>query len=150
LTFSGDTNTGIYSPGPDTIAFTEGGVEALRINSNAQVEFYQGSVLLPSITTSGDENTGIFFPAADTIAFTEGGTESARIDSNANFMIATTTAVSRLTVNGDVAGTFFVNPTTVSANYTIPTNYNAMTSGPITVNSGVTVTVPSGSTWTVV
>lgn len=49
-----------------------------------------------------------------------------------------------------VDGTFFVNPTTVSANYIIPTNYNAMTGGPITVASGVTVTVPSGSTWTVV
>jgi len=150
LTFSGDTNTGIYSPGPDTIVFTEGGVDSLRINSNAQVEFNLGSVSLPSITAIGDINTGIFFPAADTIAFTEGGVESARIDSNANFMIATSTAVSRLTVNGDVAGTFFVNPTTVSANYTIPTNYNAMTTGPISVNSGVVVTVPSGSTWTVI
>jgi hypothetical protein len=149
LTFSGDTNTGIFSPAANTIAFTEGGVEALRINSNAQVEFNLGSVSLPSITAAGDINTGIFFPAADTIAFTEGGTESARIDGNANFMIATSTAVSRLTVNGDVAGTFFVNPTTVSANYTIPTNYNAMTTGPISVNSGVVVTVPSGSTWTV-
>jgi hypothetical protein len=38
----------------------------------------------------------------------------------------------------------------VLANYTIPTNYNAMTTGPISVNSGVTVTVPSGSTWTVI
>jgi hypothetical protein len=150
LTFSGDTNTGIFSPAANTIAFTEGGVEALRINSNAQVEFNLGSVSLPSITAAGDINTGIFFPAADTIAFTEGGTESARIDGNANFMIATSTAVSRLTVNGDVAGTFFVNPTTVLANYTIPTNYNAMTTGPISVNSGVTVTVPSGSTWTVI
>jgi hypothetical protein len=33
ITFSGDTNTGIYSPGADTIAFTEGGVEAARFDS---------------------------------------------------------------------------------------------------------------------
>jgi hypothetical protein len=150
LAFSGDTNTGIYSPGPDTIAFTEGGVEALRINSSSQTEFSLGAVSMPSITATGDTNTGIFFPAADTMAFAEGGTEVARIDSGSNFLVGTTTSVSRLTVNGDVAGTFFVNPTTVSANYTIPTNYNAMTTGPITVNSGVVVTVPSGSTWTVV
>ena len=69
---------------------------------------------------------------------------------NGNVGIGTTTLGSKLTVNGDVAGTFFVNPTTVSANYTIPTNYNAMTAGPISVNSGVTVTVGSGSTWTIV
>jgi hypothetical protein len=33
LTFSGDTNTGIFSPAADTIAFTEGGVESMRIDS---------------------------------------------------------------------------------------------------------------------
>ena len=32
-TFIGDTNTGIFSPGADTIAFSEGGVEAMRITS---------------------------------------------------------------------------------------------------------------------
>ena len=69
---------------------------------------------------------------------------------NGNVGVGTTTLDSKLTVNGDVAGTFFVNPTTVSANYTVPTNYNAMTAGPITVASGAVVTVPSGSTWTVV
>jgi hypothetical protein len=45
---------------------------------------------------------------------------------------------------------FFLNGITVNSNYTIPTNYNAGTFGPITIASGVTVTVPSGSVWTVV
>lgn len=45
---------------------------------------------------------------------------------------------------------FWENDQTVTASYTITTNKNAMTAGPITVASGVTVTVPSGSTWTVV
>jgi hypothetical protein len=44
----------------------------------------------------------------------------------------------------------YVNSTTVSTNYTIPNNYNAGSFGPVTVNSGITVTVPSGSTWTIV
>jgi hypothetical protein len=34
---SGDSNTGIFFPSPDTIAFAEGGVEALRIDSNANI-----------------------------------------------------------------------------------------------------------------
>jgi hypothetical protein len=33
LTFSGDTNTGIFSPAADTIAFAEGGVESMRIDN---------------------------------------------------------------------------------------------------------------------
>ena len=37
LSFVGDTNTGIFSPGADTIAFTEGGVEAMRIDSSARL-----------------------------------------------------------------------------------------------------------------
>jgi hypothetical protein len=34
---SGDSNTGIFFPAADTIAFAEGGVEALRINSSANI-----------------------------------------------------------------------------------------------------------------
>lgn len=44
LTFTGDTNTGIYSPAADTIAFTEGGVEAMRIDSNANVGIGETSI----------------------------------------------------------------------------------------------------------
>ena len=37
ITPTGDTNTGIFFPAADTIAFTEGGTEAMRINSSANV-----------------------------------------------------------------------------------------------------------------
>jgi hypothetical protein len=37
ITTSGDTNTGIFFPAADTIAFTEGGAEAMRINSSGNV-----------------------------------------------------------------------------------------------------------------
>lgn len=50
----------------------------------------------------------------------------------------------------DIGARVYLNPTTISANYTIPANYNAGNFGPITVATGVTVTVPNGSTWTVV
>ena len=36
-TFSGDLNTGIWSPAADTLAFSEGGVEAMRITSAANI-----------------------------------------------------------------------------------------------------------------
>jgi Collagen triple helix repeat (20 copies) len=37
ITTSGDPNTGIYFPAADTIAFTEGGAEAMRIDSSGNV-----------------------------------------------------------------------------------------------------------------
>jgi len=37
ITTSGDTNTGIFFPAADTIAFTEGGVEAARIDSSGNL-----------------------------------------------------------------------------------------------------------------
>jgi hypothetical protein len=45
---------------------------------------------------------------------------------------------------------FYLNGQTVNTNYSIPSGQNAGTFGPISVASGATVTVPSGSTWTVV
>lgn len=45
---------------------------------------------------------------------------------------------------------FMENGQTVTANYTLTTNNNAVSAGPITINSGVTVTIPSGSYWTIV
>ncbi len=45
---------------------------------------------------------------------------------------------------------FYENDQTVTTNYTIPGTKNAGTFGPVTVDSGVTVTVSSGAVWTIV
>ena len=45
---------------------------------------------------------------------------------------------------------FYENGQTITTNYTITTNKNAMTAGPVTINSGIVVTIPSGSSWVVV
>lgn len=44
---------------------------------------------------------------------------------------------------------FYENSETVTTNYTITVNKNALSVGPILINSGVTVTVPTGSRWVV-
>ena len=51
---------------------------------------------------------------------------------------------------GGVDQIFIENGQTVTVDYTITAGNNAGTFGPVTVNSGITVTVPSGSTWSVV
>jgi hypothetical protein len=47
-------------------------------------------------------------------------------------------------------GCIYENSQTITSNYSITSGKNAMSAGPITIDSGVTVTVTSGSTWTVV
>jgi hypothetical protein len=63
-----------------------------------------------------------------------------------------------VTINGDTGvtspnffstGTLYENAQTITANYTISTNYNALSAGPITINTGITVTIPTGSNWVV-
>ena len=68
-----------------------------------------------------------------------------------------TALANNITASGVVTGAsvtasnaMFVNSQTVAADYTVAVGYNAMSAGPVTVNSGITVTVSSGSTWGVV
>jgi len=53
------------------------------------------------------------------------------------------------TISIDKLGTnFYTNEITISENRTLPINYNSLSAGPVTVTG--TITVPSGSTWTVI
>ena len=45
---------------------------------------------------------------------------------------------------------FFENDTAVAVNYQVTSGKNAMSAGPIAINAGIAVTVPSGSSWTIV
>jgi len=73
LTTSGDTNTGIYFPAADTIAFTEGGAEAMRINSSGRVEI-SNKLLITTAEVEGRlnvqavDNIGIYIRHGDTNA----------------------------------------------------------------------------------
>lgn len=46
-------------------------------------------------------------------------------------------------------GAVYENKQSITANYTMSTNYNGESVGPITIASGVVVTIPSGSRWVV-
>jgi hypothetical protein len=46
-------------------------------------------------------------------------------------------------------GVIWENTTTITTNYTLATSKNGFSVGPITINSGVAVTVPSGQRWVI-
>jgi len=50
----------------------------------------------------------------------------------------------------DTYGIFKTNRNTISEGITIPSATNAMSAGPLTINNGVVVVIPNGSSWSVV
>ena len=45
---------------------------------------------------------------------------------------------------------FYENDITITTDYTITTNKNAITAGPVGINTGVTITIPANSEWSIV
>lgn len=65
----------------------------------------------------------------------------------------TVDAQGRITAAADGAGGGSIiveNQQTISSDYTLTTNYNGLSAGPVAVSSGVTVTVPASALWAIV
>jgi len=131
-----------------------GGIHANgSLGTSGQVLTSNGTVAYWAAAAAG-VNTAAQYAWTNTHTFSA----NVNFDSNTLFIdsvnnavgIGTSAPASKLQVEGDVSAYFYINPNIINSNYTIPTNYNAMTAGPITVANGVTVTVSSNSTWTVV
>ena len=77
------------------------------------------------------------------------GTPTTLYTSNAQYLFKPSTGELSVRVPRASNG-IIINSATISSNYTIAAGDNGMSAGPVTVNSGVTVTVSSGSVWAVV
>ena len=71
---------------------------------------------------------------------------------NGKFLTSNGSAASWAVLDTDANSTtkgLYEMANTISANYVIGNNKNAMSAGPITINSNISVTIPSGSTWVI-
>jgi len=131
---------------------------------NAGGTFPDGTVTVPSITFSSDLDTGLFRAGSGTVAITSNGTKVAQfptsggssgqlLSTNGAGVLSYVDAPSGATGGGSDK-VIIENGTAITTNYTIGTTFgstcNAGSFGPITINAGVTLTIPSGSVYTVV
>jgi hypothetical protein len=66
LTTTGDTNTGIFFPAADTIAFVEGGVESLRLNSSGKLVYAANALGAASAGLLENDGTSLYFTPTST------------------------------------------------------------------------------------
>ena len=101
---------------------------------------YSDGIVVDYTSGTGRVSVG----SADALNFYNGGIANTLLggfDTGKNF-----NAQGNLIANNGIVET----AATINTSYTITTNNNALSAGPVTLASGVTVTVPTGSTWTVV
>jgi hypothetical protein len=124
----------------------------LRYNTTSnQFEGYSGSspAWNPVGGASLSNDTATVTNVYPLLANATSGTATTLYTSNAKLLYKPSTGEFQATVIDSTNG-IFVNSQTVSSDYTIAATDNGGSFGPVTVNSGITVTVSTGATWTVV
>jgi hypothetical protein len=117
--------------------------------------------LLDVVTISGNQTiTGqktfnwIKLPVGTTATRPTGQTGLVRFNTDRNqfegYNNTTWSGIGDQPVGGGTNRVFFENDIAMTDNYTITSGKNAMSAGPITVNSGVVLTIPAGSVYTIV
>jgi len=123
-------------------------------NSPYFANMYLGAYLYHN----GDTNTYLGFTAADDARLVVGGRQALRMDEGSDpdsLQLcsgasggATLSTTGRFSQHGGI--TVVEQWQSINTNYTVTNGLNAMSIGPTTISSGVTVTVGDGEAWTVV
>ena len=125
-----------YGDGSNLTGVTSvGGSVGVDFNDNVKARFGTGNDL------------EIFHNASNSV-INDAGTGSLLLQLGGSTKFELTSTGAKVTGVATVSNGIVETAATVASNHTITTNYNAMSAGPVTVSA--TVTIPSGSVWTVV
>ena len=129
-----------------------------RFKENAEVELYHNNVMKLETESAGisvvgeGKFAGIVYPSANN-TYNLGTTTNKWANVYATTLHgdgSNLTGISAGATGGGSDEIFYENGQNVTTDYTITNGKNAMSAGPITIDSGVTVTVGSGETLTIV
>ena len=133
-------------------------IPAITVDAQGRITAASTNSINTSTIPVADESTDTTcFPVFVTTAT---GDQAPKTGSNLTFNSATG-ALGATSYTGDGSnltgvasavadGCIYENSQTISNDYTISTNKNALSAGPITIANGVTLTIPSGSTYVIV
>ena len=109
-----------------------------------------GAVDIAMLSATGTAGSGNFLRGDNSWAVVDG--LPSQTGNAGKYLTTDATNASWATLNTDSNTTtkgLYEMANVISANYSITAGNNAMSAGPITINTGIAVTVPSGSTWVI-
>lgn len=159
------TNTGVTSLTAGTAISVSASTGGITVTNTGVTSATAGSGISVSASTGGVTftNTGVLKDSSTGAAYLPAGTTAQRPGSPSAGYFRYNSSLTRFEgYNGSTWGSvggatgggndqiFYENGQIVTSDYTITSGTNAMSAGDITINTGVTVTVPDGSNWVIV
>ena len=128
-------------------AVGDGNTTYYTISSNGGAEFEVGIGTYTSSGTTLSRTTVLTSSNSGSLVNLSAGTKDVFVTYPAS---KSTYETAGQEIYAGADGSIYLNAITITKDTAVPANYNGMSAGPITVASGITVTVATGSVWTVV
>mgnify|MGYP003651994833 FL=1 len=127
-------------------------VDTAHIKNNAvtNVKMADDAIGLDELSATGTPGSGNFLRGDNAWAAVDG--LPSQSGNSGKFLTTDATNASWAVLDTDANSTtkgLYEMANVISANYVIGNNNNAISAGPITINSSISVTIPSGSTWVI-